>query len=205
MDAYVHLRNVFRDGWLERLLTDDFRRVVRDDDVAYHIREVARESRAPDPLSKLLHVELMTYLPNDILQKVDIASMAFGLEVRVPFLDHHVVELVASMPIWAKLTPFRQKAVLRDAFGAALPVHTLRKRKQGFHLPVGAWFRGRGERILRDTVLSTRALSRGYFEDQTVAALVNEHLSGAADHGAKLWTLLQLEVWHQRYVDAPVA
>jgi asparagine synthase (glutamine-hydrolysing) len=162
---------------------------------------VARESQAPDPLSKLLHVELMTYLPNDILHKVDIASMAFGLEVRVPFLDHHVVELIARMPIWAKLTPFRQKAVLRDAFGSMLPVHTLRKRKQGFHLPVAAWFRGRGAGIARDLLLSTRARGRGLFVARTVETLVDEHTAGAADHGARLWTLLALELWYRRYVD----
>jgi len=201
MDAYVHLRNVFRDGWMERLLTPDFRREVRDDDPAFHIRAVARESRATEPLSRLLHVELMTYLPNDILQKVDVASMAFGLEVRVPFLDHHVVELVAAMPIWAKLTPFRQKAVLRDAFGGLLPVRTLRKRKQGFHLPVSAWLRGSGEASLRDLLLSPRARGRGLFEANTVATLVEEHLSGAADHGGRLWALLALEMWYRRYVD----
>lgn len=202
MQAYVHLRNPFRDGWYERLTTPDFASQVRDVDPAAHIAAVARDSHAPDAVTRLLEVELATYLPNDILQKVDIASMAFGLEVRVPFLDHHLVEFVAGMPLHLKLSLRSTKVVLRRAVASRLPRETLRKKKQGFHLPVSEWLRGRGRPILEEILLSSRSLSRGLFDGAALRALVADHVASAADHGARLWALLQLEAWHVNYVDA---
>ena len=203
MRRYVHLRNVFRGGWYERLLTPDFARSVAGDDPAPHVRAAATDSLAPNRLQRLLHVELATYLPNDILPKVDTASMAFGLEVRVPFLDHHLVEMVAGMPLHLKVNLSQTKVVMRRAFGDRLPHRTLRKRKQGFHLPVTPWFRGPGRDLLNDVLLSPRSLRRGYFEPAMLRQLVDEHVSSVADHGGRLWALLQLEVWHRCYVDAP--
>lgn len=202
MSGYIHLRNTFRNGWHERLLSADFHRQVRDDDPSFHIHDVSRRSRARDPLSRMLEVEMMTYLPGDILQKVDMASGAHGLEVRVPFLDHRLVEAVAGMPIHAKLRPRESKVVLRRSLGPLLPPNALKKRKQGFHLPVAEWFRARGRPLLHDVLLSKRAKERGYFRPEVLETAAKEHLEGRANHGAMLFSLLQLELWHRAWVDA---
>jgi asparagine synthase (glutamine-hydrolysing) len=201
MTAYVHLRNVFRGDFLSALLAPDFAAAMFGVDPVAHVHAAALASDARTRLDRLLNVELLTYLPNDILTKVDIASMAFGLEVRVPFLDHRVVELVASMPTALKRNLHTSKVMLRRAIAPNLPRHTLRKRKQGFHMPVGPWFRNQGRALLEDTLLSRRCLERGYFSARTVEQLVRAHVTGRADHASRLWALLQLEVWHRNFVD----
>lgn len=199
--AYAYLRNSFRDGWYERVITPAFRATVDDVDPAAHIRQAAAESGAVDPLQALLHVELMTYLPNDILHKVDMAGMACGLEVRVPFLDHRFVEFVAGMPAGLKAGVGSTKIVLRRAMRHRLPRRTLTRKKQGFHLPVAQWFCKSGRAILEDVLFSKRSLSRGHLDAAGARALVDEHFAGTCDHASRLWALLQLEVWHRTWVD----
>jgi asparagine synthase (glutamine-hydrolysing) len=92
--------------------------------------------------------------------------------------------------------------VLRRAVRDLLPARTLAKKKRGFHIPVARWFRGPGRGSLHDVLLSPRSLARGYLDPVSVRAVVAEHMGGAVDHGARLWALLQLEVWHRTYVDA---
>jgi asparagine synthase (glutamine-hydrolysing) len=199
MTAYLHLRRAFRGAWEERLLSPEMRD-AHGLDPDRHVREVAARSGARDPVTRLLHVELATYLPYDILQKVDLATMAHGLEARVPFLDHELVEIAANMPLWAKLLPNEQKVVLRRAMAPLLPRRTLTRRKQGFHLPVSEWFRAEGRAMAHDLLLDETARARGYFERDAVEAILAEHLAGR-DHGSKLWALLQLEFWHRTWVD----
>ncbi|NUP07106.1 MAG: asparagine synthase (glutamine-hydrolyzing) [Polyangiaceae bacterium] len=201
MSAYIHLRHVFRNGWHGRILTPDFAEHVGREDPSFHIHAVADQSSAVDPITRLLEVEVHTYLPNDILMKVDMASGAHGLEVRVPFLDHRLVEAVAAMPLQAKLGLRRTKVVLREALRGSLPPGALRKRKQGFHLPVAQWLRGAGKGMLFDTVLSQRATQRGYFRPEVLRQLADEHVEQRADHSGMLWSLLGLEIWHRTWVD----
>jgi asparagine synthase (glutamine-hydrolysing) len=147
----------------------------------------------------------MTYLPCDLLVKVDIASMAHGLEARSPFLDHKVVELAGKIPIDRKLRLTRRglegKLILKDTFGHLLPRPILTRRKMGFGVPIASWFRGELKELLHDVLLSRTALERGYFNPKQLEQLVNEHTSGVRDHGYPLWSLLMLELWHRRFVD----
>jgi asparagine synthase (glutamine-hydrolysing) len=200
--TYAYLRDPFRNGSYEQQISRGFRSETEDVDPAAHIRAAADDASAADPLQQLLYVELMTYLPNDILQKVDVASMACGLEVRVPFLDAPLVELVAGMPNRLKAGRTATKVVLRRAMADLLPRRTLVKRKQGFHLPLAAWFRNGGRAILEDVLLGTVSLSRGYVDPIGVRAAVDEHVAGIRDHAPRLWALLQLELWHRRWVAA---
>ncbi|HEV7587784.1 MAG TPA: asparagine synthase (glutamine-hydrolyzing), partial [Longimicrobium sp.] len=200
MSGYIHLRNSFRGGWHARLLTHDFAQRVRPDDPSFHVHAIAARSDAQDPITRMLEVELLTYLPNDILQKVDMASGAHGLEVRVPFLDHRVVEAIAAMPIDAKLNRRESKVVLRRAMGPTLPPHTLTKRKQGFHFPVAEWLRGKGRPLVEDVLLAKRTKERGYFRGKVLDSMAAEHLSGRANHSTMLFSLLQLEIWHRTWV-----
>ncbi len=147
----------------------------------------------------------MTYLPCDGLNKVDIASMAHGLETRAPFLDHKVVELAGRIPRRLKMRPtlrgFEGKLVLKETFADLLPRPILVRRKMGFGVPIAAWFRGELRELVRDIVLSRTALERGYFEKAQLQRLVDDHIRGVRDHGYRLWTLLMLELWHRRFVD----
>lgn len=201
MIGYIQLRDLFRNGWRERLLSPAFATSVARVDTSSHLHSLAERSRATDPLTAVLEAEVLSYLPNDILQKVDTASGAHGLEVRVPFLDHRLVEAVAMMPPSAKWRPGESKVVLRRAFDSLLPAHTRAKRKQGFQVPVADWFRAKGRSLLNDVLLTPRARQRGYFDPAAVELMASEHLEGRRDNGNMLWALLQLELWHRTYVD----
>ncbi|HYE99278.1 MAG TPA: asparagine synthase-related protein, partial [Planctomycetota bacterium] len=133
--------------------------------------------------------DLHTYLPHDILVKVDIASMANGLEVRCPFLDPEVVELALRMPARVRMG----KAVVRRAFEGLCPPGTFDRPKQGFGVPVAEWLRGELRPLLEE---ATRSLEgRGWLDGGEIRRLREEHLSGAADHRDRLWLLLVLELW----------
>lgn len=147
------------------------------------------------PLSKALYVNFMTYLPDDLLVKMDRSSMAHGLEGRSPFLDHRLAEYVAGLPDAYKLHGTTTKYILKKAFADMLPEEILRRGKKGFGVPLGAWFRGDLRDYVQDLLLSPTAHSRDYVVPSYVAELVREHLSGVRDHGHRLWTLMTFEVW----------
>ena len=148
-----------------------------------------------------LLTDLMTYLPNDLLVKVDIATMAVSLEARSPFLDHHVIEFAASLPEKFKLRGLTTKYLLKKVLRKLLPSENLDRRKMGFGVPIGHWFRGKMQPFLREVVLSEKALNRGLFRPETVRQLVDQHTEGKRDYSHQLWTLLMLELWFQRFID----
>jgi len=159
--------------------------------------------RAPgrDFLSRTTFVDLMTYLPCDLLTKVDIASMAHSLEVRSPFLDHKVVEMAVGMPASLKMRRLSGKYVLKKAFADLLPGEIMTRPKMGFGVPIARWFRGELADFIRHVLLEDGALSRGYFRPEAVRCLINEHVEGVFDHGYRLWALLMLELWHRTFID----
>jgi asparagine synthase (glutamine-hydrolysing) len=152
--------------------------------------------------SQMMRFDLDTYLPEDILTKVDRMSMAHSIESRVPLLDHEVVTFAASLPAHLKIHDAQRKRVLKQAAASVLPPEVLGRRKQGFGVPVGAWFRGPLKAVVADTLQSPRARQRGYFKPRFVDRVVAEHLSGRRDHTSRLWQLLMFELWHRRYLDA---
>ncbi len=148
-----------------------------------------------------LQADIMTYLPNDLLVKVDIATMAVSLEARSPFLDHHVIEFAASLPERLKLRGLTTKYLLKRVLKKLLPAENLQRRKMGFGVPIGHWFRGKLQPFLRQTLLSEKALNRGFFRPQAVNQLVELHTHSERDYSHQLWTLLMLELWFQRFID----
>lgn len=148
-----------------------------------------------------LLADTMTYLPNDLLVKVDIASMAVSLEARSPFLDHHVVEFAASLPENLKLRGLTTKYLLKRVLKKLVPVENLNRRKMGFGVPIGHWFRGRMQKFLAEVLLSEKALSRGLFRRKAVRRMYELHTRGEHDYAPQLWTLLMLELWFQRFID----
>jgi asparagine synthase (glutamine-hydrolysing) len=148
--------------------------------------------------------DVETYLPDDLLAKVDIASMAHGLEVRSPLLDHHLLELCARLPPGAKRRPGRPKALLRAIARDWLPPEIVDRRKQGFGMPVAGWLRHELRGLAEDVLLDPVASARGFHRPGEVRRLLAEHAEGR-DHWRSLWGLLTLELWFRTCVDAPVA
>ncbi|HKM52260.1 MAG TPA: asparagine synthase (glutamine-hydrolyzing), partial [Isosphaeraceae bacterium] len=157
-----------------------------------------------DKVTQAMIGDLLTYLPGDLLVKVDLASMAHSLECRAPFLDHRVVELAAAMPLDRKLRfhPGRSKVVLKRAFADLLPPPIRTRPKMGFGVPVGRWFRTELEQELREILLDRSTLDRGLFRAETVRNLIAEHRDGRREHGHRLWALLMLELWFREHLDS---
>ncbi len=158
-----------------------------------------------DPITRAMVADLLTYLPGDLLHKVDMASMAHGLECRGPFLDHRVVELALAMPLDRKLRlrRGRSKVILKRAFADLLPPPIRSRPKMGFGVPIDRWFRGELKDELRAVLLDPVALGRGLFRAESLERLVDEHVRGRQDHAYRLWALLMLELWFRHHVDRP--
>lgn len=146
-------------------------------------------------IDRTLATDLKLYLPGALLPKVDRTTMAMSLEARSPFLDHHLMELAAALPVDRKVRGFRGKVILREAFRDMLPPAITERRKQGFGLPIAQWFRGPMDDLVHGTLLSVNAASRGLLRRQAVERFWNEHQSKREDHSKRLWALLNLELW----------
>jgi asparagine synthase (glutamine-hydrolysing) len=166
------------------------------DDATGASKQLARRH----PVDAAMAIDVASYLPYDLLVKVDITSMANSLEARSPFLDHEVMEFAARAPVDIKFRGGRLKSLLKRAFADLLPPENVNRRKMGFGVPVGQWFRGPLRDLLRDALLSPRSLKRGYFREPEIRRLVDEHLERRADHSFQLWNLLMLELWHREFV-----
>jgi asparagine synthase (glutamine-hydrolysing) len=142
-------------------------------------------------------VDRVTYLPGDLLRKVDRCSMAHSLEVRSPFLDRDLLRLAGSLNDGDLIRDGRGKAVLRDAYAADLPEHVFKRRKQGFAVPLAAWLRGPLRTMTRDRLTSSDSIVHEHLSPRAVVELLDEHESGRSDHAAKLYALLMLDLWHQ--------
>ena len=154
-----------------------------------------------DVVDRAMMADTANYLPDDLLVKMDIASMAVSLETRSPFLDHHVMEFAASLPAQLKLRGITTKYVLRRGLRGLLPRQNLRRAKMGLGVPVGRWFRGKLKDFLSDMILSSRASRRGYFKPTQVRDVFDQHVSGRRDYGPLLWMLMMLELWHREFID----
>jgi len=155
-----------------------------------------------DIVDRVLKADTETYLPNDLLVKVDIASMAVSLEARSPFLDHYLLEFAAGLPGSYKLQGLRTKRLLKRALKGLLPEENIARSKMGFGVPIGRWLRGELREFLRGALFSEQASRRGYFKPEMVRLVYEQHQSGKRDWGHQLWTLLMLELWHCEFIDA---
>jgi asparagine synthase (glutamine-hydrolysing) len=183
------------------LYSREMRAVLAEQQPDVWLETLFDETHGLDPVDAAMAVDVQSYLPHDLLVKVDVTSMANSLEARSPFLDHEVMELAARLPAHLKLRRGQSKYLLKRAFADLLPPENVRRRKMGFGVPVGQWFRGPFRDLLCDALLSERSLARGYFQPGELARTVHQHLERQADHSFPLWSLLMLELWHREMVD----
>jgi asparagine synthase (glutamine-hydrolysing) len=204
-DLYISRVEVCGPALKRALLTHDARAAARGHDSRDLLRGLIAASPGETLTERCAHADVLTYLPDDILVKVDVASMAHGLEARAPLLDHVLAEQVATLPFRLKLRRLETKVALRRAVAPRLPASTLRRPKAGFGVPIRAWFRGGLQGALEDALLSPRARARGLLEPAAVRRLIDEHARGARDHEAVLFALVMLETWHRQWIDRPAS
>jgi asparagine synthase (glutamine-hydrolysing) len=201
VERYLQWVSVFDGEAKGDLYSEEFSRETEGRDVRRWLAPWFARAVGAGVVDASLLTDTMTYLPNDLLVKVDIASMAVSLEARSPFLDHHVIEFAASLPESLKLRGLTTKYILKKTLTKLLPPENLKRGKMGFGVPVGHWFRGEMQGFLRENLLSERSARRGLFRPDAVRRLVELHTRGERDYTHQLWTLLMLELWFQRFID----
>ncbi len=183
----------------KQLFTPETRSRMQDDNPYRAEIAYIGKSDAESLLDQLLDADIKTYL-HELLMKQDQMSMATSIESRVPFLDHHLIEFAAALPVRMKLRGLTTKYILREAMKKELPQEILTRGKMGFPTPVSSWFRGRQRWVIDEYVLSPRALERGIFDSDYVRELAARHQAGEK-HEERLWMLVNVEMWHRRFID----
>jgi len=196
LEFVAHFPGDQRQSVLSPALAERF----RVDETALRFTRLLGDCPGASAVNRLSALDLQTYLPDDILAKVDVASMTHSLEARAPLVDHHVVELGLRLPGRLKLDGLEGKAVLKRAFADLIPPAILARSKRGFALPTRHWLAGSLHGFARETLLSSAARSRDLFRPEAVEGLLDRHKLGE-DHGEQIWNLLVLETWFRELVD----
>lgn len=200
-ERYFRWSSTFDRASKKDLYTADFANSIDGHDASRFQQDWFARANGSGVLDATLLTDQMTYLPNDLLVKVDIASMAVSLEARSPFLDHHLIEFAASLPEDLKMRRFQTKSLLKKVASRLVPKEVIYRRKMGFGVPVGKWMRNEMKDFTREVLLSERSLQRGVIKPEMLNKYVTEHLDGELDHAFRIWTLLMLELWFQRFID----
>ncbi|MFH1835638.1 MAG: asparagine synthase (glutamine-hydrolyzing) [Methanobacteriota archaeon] len=179
---------------------ETMKRVGKLENIKY-LDRFFRECPSKDFLVKTMYVDVKTYLPEDLLTKVDRASMAHSLEVRVPFLDHEFVEYAQTIPMNLKFPGLKLKYLLKKAMKDRLPKKIIGRRKQGFGVPVSAWFKGDLKGMAYDLLLGNDSSTRDFFNKSYLRKILDEHSSGRVDHGQRIWSLVFFDLWMRKYVN----
>jgi asparagine synthase (glutamine-hydrolysing) len=199
--ARKHGYQQFDDRTKQALYSGDLSAATRHADPFASFRRAYAACQSPDPLDRVMFVDVKTYLADDILAKVDKMSMAVSLEARVPLLDHKLVEFAARVPSSLKLRRGTSKYLLRQVLERRVPARLLKGPKHGFTAPIGEWLRGPLKSLGSGLLLDGRLRERGLFQPSAVARLWHEHQSGRRDHRHRLWSLLMLELWFRQFAD----
>jgi asparagine synthase (glutamine-hydrolysing) len=196
-EAYLHSVSGVAEADKHRLLSPDVRRALGAYRTADLFSELYHAAPAADALSRIQYIDFKTYLPDDILTKVDRASMAHSLEVRCPLLDHPLVEFAAALPSRLKLRGSRAKLILKAAVADLVPAEILRRPKMGFAMPVATWLRGELRPMVEDVVLRA---DHQLFDQAAIARMWRQHLSGMRERTTELWGVLVFNLWHSRWI-----
>jgi asparagine synthase (glutamine-hydrolysing) len=186
----------------ERLLTDAFAETLDWAEPEAFLAGPWAASTAGNNLERMLDTDVQTYLPGALLTKMDIASMAHSVEARSPFLDQELMQFAAALPADLKLDRESSKTILKRAVSAWLPDEILNREKMGFGVPLARWFRAELRDLPAEVLLDPASVDRGYFRRSEVENIIREHQESVVDHSARIWSLLQLELWHREVVEA---
>jgi asparagine synthase (glutamine-hydrolysing) len=192
---------IFDSDMLAELCHPEFLRASGESGEPRLLLDVFDRSDAPDLVDAQLDVDVSYYLSDCLLVKVDIATMAHGLEGRSPMLDHQFMEFAASLPSDLKLRGTDTKYIFKRAVRGLLPADIIDRPKKGFSVPLDVWFRGELRGLAGDVLLDGRMARRGYFKPPVVERLLREHWRGTASWQNQLWSLLMLESWHRMFID----
>jgi asparagine synthase (glutamine-hydrolysing) len=202
IDRYLEDISIFTRLNKPSLYTNDFLRQLGQCDARSAFRDYAGRSRADDPLDPLLYLDSKTYLPGDILTKVDRMSMAVSLEARVPLLDHKLIEFVCTrIPASMKMKGLETKHIFKQAVRDLAPAEILDRPKQGFGVPIKQWINQQLRDRVRETLTESRTRQRGITQPRYVKLLLDEHERGRRDHSSELWALFMLELWHRAFAE----
>jgi len=196
LEGYFHSMSYFRPDEKEKLLSPDFTRSLGGYDSLNVFREHYDRADTPDLLSKIQYVDIKTYLPDDILTKVDRASMAVSLEVRAPLLDHKLMETTAKIPSHLKLKGGVGKYIFKRAMEPVLPRDIIERKKQGFAIPLANWFRGELRELAEESLFNSQdgILNSGYLRK-----LWAEHQKCTHDRSMHLWAALMFRKWQHTF------
>lgn len=199
---YLSYTAYFTNEQKRRLYTDEFRRKIWNHDTYEIIARRFLEAHAKNRTEQAVYADFATYLPEDLLAKVDIATMAVALEGRSPFLDHEMLELTAKIPFHLKLKGFNDKKyILKEALRGIIPDQTMFRPKMGFGVPIDAWFRGSLQSYSREILLSEKSLGRKLFRRASIERLLHQHQTTRINFSPHIWALLTLELWFREYFD----
>jgi len=199
---YVRWICFFDNEMKDNLYTPSFKEFIKDTDSVDLTVQWYKQADGKTYIDQTLFVDVMSYLPDDLLVKVDIASMANSLEARSPFLDHNLMEFAASLPSDLKLRGIETKYLLKHILSEILPKEILQRRKMGFGVPLDIWFRRDLREMAYDTLLDKRCIERGYFRRESIQELLDDHISSQMDNSYRIWSLLFLELWHRMFIDS---
>jgi asparagine synthase (glutamine-hydrolysing) len=203
-ERYAASLSAFDDVRRRRLLTPEFADGIDTRRIEEFLTIPWTESTAEGLLEKMMATDVQTYLPDALLAKIDIATMAYSVEGRSPFLDHQLMEFAASLPQELQADNKGGKWLLKRVLRKKLPSEIVSRPKMGFGVPLARWFREELRELPSDILLDHRSLDRGYFQRREIECLIDEHRNAVADHSLRLWVLLQLEMWHREVLEAPV-
>lgn len=198
---YLRWVSIFDTELKKQLYTDEFNLRVSPVDTLASVDKYLFLPNDRAMLDCLLDTDVHTYLPDDLLVKVDITSMANSLEARSPFLDHKLMEFAARLPADYKIKGRVKKYILKKTIKDLVPRGNIYRKKMGFGAPVGKWLRNDLREYLCDILLSNRCLKRGYFRSETLKGMVLSHIESKKDYSFQLWALLMLELWHRKFID----
>jgi asparagine synthase (glutamine-hydrolysing) len=201
VERYTRWVAYFNEDERAELYTPEFRASLGEPFARTVLREPYLDSDAADLVNRLLDLDSQTYLPGDLLVKMDIASMAHSLEVRSPLLDHHFMEVAAGFPGQWKLHGRTRKKLFKDALREWIPGEILDREKQGFAVPLATWLRGELKELPSEILLDRRSLDRGLFREERLRRIIDDHVRGVRNHANQIWALIQLELWLQTFVD----
>ncbi len=192
---------IFRDSEKEDLFSGAFAKEIAGRNSFSYLYKAFNECGSKDIVDLVMSTDIKTNLPDDLLVKMDIATMANSLEGRSPFLDHKMMEFCASMPSNMKIRGTRLKYIIKKALTEVLPIEILSRGKMGFGVPLDNWFRSELKDYSHEILMSDKCINRGYFKKESIKGILDEHTACKANHSARIWSLLNLELWHKIFID----